>query len=77
MSSSRASRSTSGGVFNLLVEVSHLGLRQATYLGIERVTHLGNFTVLLVGPSHKEELGLRAGMMMVTRPWRVSSVPGP
>ena len=60
MSSRRASRSTSGDVFNLLVEVSHLGLRQATHLGIQRVTHLGNISVPLVGPSLKEELGWKA-----------------
>ena len=63
-------------MFNLLVEISHLGLRQATHLGIERVTHIGNFTAPLMGPSLKEEVGSRAGMMMVTRPWRVTDMLG-
>ena len=63
-------------MFNLLGEVSHLGLRQATHLGIWRVTHLGNITVLLMGPSRKEVVGLRADMMMATRPWRVPNMPG-
>ena len=65
----RTSRHTSGGVFSPLEEPCHLGIQCST--------HLGSAAVLLVSPSLMKEVGSRADMMMVTRPWKGSSRPSP
>ena len=69
MSLPRTTRHTSGAMFSPLEEPYHLC--------IQRARHLGTVVSLSKVPSLMKEVGLRADMMTVTRPWKVLRRPGP